>query len=164
MPTILLLMLLLWIPQNAAHELAHAAMHRLAGDKIVRIWPFPGFTEGHFSFASMRYHREGTVSPFVDGLCSSIPQIANTIVLVGLMPLHLFALTPLIHHAVCAWGLVNFIDGAVNLSTFYRPEPHPSKDGWQTARHWQLNHTACRVFTAGWQILFGLHVALLIFG
>jgi hypothetical protein len=154
--------LVLWIPQNAAHEGAHCLAHSAAGDTIKSFWPFPGWRTGSFSFAHMSYQRTGEVSPFVDGLCSAAPQIANTVILCALMPLHLLSLNPIVEAVLTGWAIVNYVDGAVNLATFYRMRPRLSTDGWSTAMLWDLDPWTCRAVAMTWHFWMTVHVIALI--
>ena len=156
--------LALWLPQNAAHEGAHCLVHKWAGDEILGFQPWPGrMADGSFAFAHMSYRRTRPVPARLDGWCSSAPQVSNTLVLLLLLPLHLVSVPQVLLSLLTGWALVNFVDGAVNLGTFYRPAPKPgdswrTTDGWRTASAWAMGPWTCRALTALWHVGMGLHV------
>jgi hypothetical protein len=160
---VLLFALLLWLPQNVAHEGAHALAHRLCGDEVTELWPFPGWRSGSFAFAYMRYRTvSGRKTRAQEALCAMAPQLLNTVVLLLTMPVHRLELSGWVLNLVAAWSLVNFVDGAVNLSTFYRWGERPPTDGWRAAAALGAPVFACRAVAVSWQICMALHVFLLL--
>jgi hypothetical protein len=154
---------LLWIPQNAAHEGAHCVVHKFAGDEITAFWPFPGWHRGgYFTFAHMGYRRTTPVAPVVDGFCAAAPQITNTLILLALLPLHLVRTPGWLFAVLTAWALVNFVDGAFNLGTFYYATPRKGTDGWRAAKSWGVNPWVCRGLTLVWHLGMGYHLFALL--
>ena len=159
------LALLLWLPQNAVHEGMHAFAHRWAGDKVTELWPLPGWKSGSFAFAYMRYETiKGRKTWQQEALCAAAPQLWNTLVLLLLLPVHALDPDDWMTKACTAVALVNFIDGAVNLSTFYRWSSRPRTDGWRTAEALGAPVWTCRAIAATWQLGMGAHVGLLLQG
>lgn len=158
LPLVGALSLAWWIPQNLQHECSHAIVAQHFGAAITKIWPFPGMVDGRWYWAYVQYVPVVRFTPWQDAMVSAAPVIANTIMLV-LYTLHFsFAVWPgslVINSLFTAWALNNFIDGAFNLSTFYRPEPKMSTDGWKFWAATDINRWVLLVFTVLWQISFG---------
>jgi hypothetical protein len=58
--------------------------------------------------------------------------------------------------AIAGLYITNFVDGAYNLGTFYKPEPDVKfTDGWSFQSHWDLNKWFCRACTVLWHLFFG---------
>jgi hypothetical protein len=163
--------LLLWPLQNAQHEGMHAFMAKHYGAEITKmvLWPSdaddklsvafwkPGFTWAHVQWKGGDYDDAGRAR------ISIAPQATNTVVLVGL-GLVRFLINPseLVVSLLAGWALVNFVDGAVNLATFYRPEPDSKHtDGWSFQHRAGVNKWVCRVGTVGWHLGFGAMLFLL---
>lgn len=155
-----------WIPQNLQHECSHAIVAQHFGAVITKIWPFPGMVEGKWYWAYVQYVPVVRFAPWQDAMVSVAPVIANTIMLV-LYALHfLFAASAgslVVNSLFTALALNNFIDGAFNLSTFYRPEPKMSTDGWKFWEATGINRWALLAFAVQWQIYFGVLLVKVLF-
>lgn len=57
--------------------------------------------------------------------------------------------------------IINFVDGAYNLGTYYRPEPEDKRtDGWKFQRDWDFSSLTCRLGAVAWHLWFGAHLLL----
>jgi hypothetical protein len=148
--------LALWLPQNLAHELAHGAVARFYGAKDIEIWPFPGTKLGYFTFAHVQWTWTEMPTRTGLGLVSAAPQMANTLVLLLVTLLwQLVTMPTWVLSVLAGWAVVNFVDGAVNLSTFYRLQPKVTTDGWKWADRFGISAWSARVIAASWQLGFG---------
>jgi hypothetical protein len=150
--------LLLWFPQNAQHEGAHALMAKRYGATITRFTPYPSWSTGYFTFASVAW-KGGEYDARGRALISVAPQATNTAILL-LLALVRFGANPseVVVSILAGWALVNYVDGAWNLGTFYKPEPPEDRkrtDGWSFQRNMGLNKWLCRGLTAVWHVGFG---------
>jgi len=158
---------LLWIPQNAQHEGMHAFIAKRYGAEIVKMVLYPTDADDKLSFT---FWKEGHTWAYVQwtggnfddkarAVTSCIPQVTNTLVLFLLGGVRfLIDPSPVVVSLLAGWALVNFIDGAWNLGTFYRPEPEEerkSTDGWSFQKHSGLDKWLCRGLSACWHLGFG---------
>jgi len=138
----------LWIPQNAQHEGAHLLAAKHWGAETVKFWPFPGkMPNGRFAWAHYVY-RGGKFDQTAMGLVSIAPQFTNTVIMSLLLGLRWrFPEMPTVAASILAgWYLTNFVDGAYNLSTFYRKVPEEARtDGWRFCKRLQWNPSTCRL-------------------
>jgi hypothetical protein len=158
--------ILLWPLQNAQHEGAHALMAKRYGAKITTFVVYPtgadnsfslafwrqGFTWAHMSWKGGEWARPGRAA------ISIAPQAANTLALIFLGAVRWFVESPVLVSILAGMALVQFIDGAWNLGTFYNPEPEEERkhtDGWSFQRHSDTNKWVCRVGAAAWHLAFG---------
>lgn len=148
----------LWLPQNAQHEGMHALAAKHWGATITEMHLFPSRKLGSFAWAYVRWEG-GDYDKTARGLISIAPQFANTVILSLILGLRwrFPDMHPVANTILAGWFTVNFVDGAVNLATFYRPTPKPSTDGWSFADHLKLSPTVCRVTTVAWHLWFGFH-------
>ena len=161
-----LVALVLWLPQNAQHEAAHCALHKWYGAEILSFKPWPTW-EGHFRFASMSY-RQPKDKPLTgpqEALCSAAPLLLNTTILIaaGLLRWALDgtgAASPVLLSILAGWALVNYVDGAVWLGTYYRSKPKPSTDGWKVQRALDIDVDSCRAMAVAWHLGFGVYLLL----
>lgn len=160
---VVVIALVLWLPQNAAHEYAHVVAHRHWGALITAFVPWPTW-KGGFTFAHMSYRqlKERPLEKTAEGVCSVAPQVVNTVVLSMVIALRWrFPEMPeILASILTAWALVNYVDGAVGLATFYRRSPKPSTDGWSLQRTWNLSPWTCRAVAASWHIWFGFFLLI----
>lgn len=157
-----ILVILWWIPQNVQHEAAHALAAKHWGAEITRFWPFPSWDHGQFqNFAHVRYSFFTSVDETARGCIAIAPQALNTLVLCLLFTVRgVFDLTPVGNTIVAALAVTNFVDGAVNLATFYRLQPKAETDGWKFQRLWGFKAWKMRVATVLWHLWFGLFVLI----
>ena len=156
-----ILVLVWWIPQNAQHESAHAVAVMHWGGDILRFWPFPGrMSDGHWSWAHVEYRwTNGRPDITADGVVSIAPQFLNTVTLLVLLSISRWDIGLIPNTILCALYITNYIDGAYNLSTFYRKEPEVKRtDGWEFQHCWQIPVWLCRVGTVCWQAFFLVHL------
>lgn len=150
--------LLLWLPQNAQHEGAHALMVKRYGGTITRFTPYPSWKNGHFTWASVAWEG-GEYTTKGRAAISIAPQATNTALLVLLGAVWLSTDLPEVAASILAgWAFVNYVDGAWNLGTFYKPEPPENQkytDGWSFQRNMGLNKWLCRGLAAAWHVGFG---------
>lgn len=162
-----ILLLALWIPQNAQHEAAHAVMVKYLGGTVTKFRVLPTRDDDGITFAyvSYRWGEKGRPSPYWDAWLSAAPQLLNTFLLVLLIGARLAfpGMPELLATVLSTIMLLNFVDGAVNLGTFYRLSPRFSTDGWSWQRGWGLPVWACRVGTVLWHLVFGAFVFLPVF-
>jgi hypothetical protein len=154
--------LIFWLPQNLLHEGAHAMVAKRYGAEITRVWPFPGrMPNGEFAFAHVLWcWTAGTPGTHAQALIAIAPQLSNTlflIVAVVLMALVGDEMPTLVAAILCGLAITNYIDGAVNLSTFYRQEPPDEKkhtDGWRYQLLSRQTIFMLRMLTSCWQVVF----------
>jgi hypothetical protein len=165
--------LVLWPVQNAQHEGMHAFMAKRYGAVITKMVLWPTDADDKFSVA---FWRKGHTWAYVQwsggdwsehrrAAVSIAPQATNTLVLLVLLgvrvALEFTAPIEWVFSILAGWALVNFIDGAVNLSTFYKSEPErKSTDGWSFQEHAGLNKWLCRVGAGVWHLGFGAAILL----
>jgi hypothetical protein len=143
----------------------HALVAKHYGAEIVKmvLWPtdaddklsFKFWADGH-TWAYVQW-KGGEYDDSGRWKISIAPQTANTIVLTLLLVLYA-ALdpSPIVTSLMAGWAVTQFVDGAVNLGTFYRPEPDNKRtDGWSFQDRSGLNKWVCRAGTATWHLTFG---------
>lgn len=168
LPLMLLFCALWWIPQNLQHEGAHALTAQYFGATITKIWPFPGMISGRWVWAYVQYVQVVRFTSVQEALVSAAPVITNTVSLIIYFT-HLAFLSPLLASYVvlnsflAAWAINNYVDGAYNLSTFYRRAPKMSTDGWKFWEASGFSHTALLIHTISWQLSFGILFLLFYF-
>jgi len=171
----------LWIPQNAAHEGAHVVAHRHWGAKITKFIVYPTNAEDQFSlafwrkgftWACMGYNqpKDRPLDATARGVCSIAPQFTNTVVCSVLLALswRFPDLPPALASVLVAWYLVNFVDGAYCLGTFYKwgvefddqGLAKDGSDGWKLQRYWNLPANLCRSGAVAWHVWFGFHLLI----
>lgn len=150
----LLFILLLWFPMNIQHEGMHGLTAKLFGATEVKLYPFPKFKDGKLQyFAYMTYRLEEPISSAKRGLIACAPQLTNTIImtLTGLalllcnIPGWLFSL-------MLALFIVNFIDGAVNLSSLFKREG--DNDAWTALEKFKFKLHQGRAIVIMWYVIF----------
>jgi hypothetical protein len=159
--------LTLWLIQNVSHEGAHALTAIKYGAKIVDFWPFPSTKLGTFTFAhvSWQWGEAGAPSNKGRALISGAPLILNT-VLVTVLLASRFLFPEMgagLATFLSAWMLTNYVDGAVSLGTFYRPEPEFKgflTDGWSVKHQLGVPTLWCRVTAVLWHLAFGFLVLI----
>lgn len=169
----------LWVVQNAAHEYAHVVAHRHWGAEITKFVVYPtnaddrfslAFWKPGFTWAHMNYRQREPLSHTAQGVTSIAPQFANTVVCsVVLGAYWRFPDMPAgIASVLVAWYLVNFVDGAFNLGTYYKWWTEfdeeggaiASSDGWRFQKHWRIPVTYCRIGAVIWHLWFGFHLLI----
>jgi hypothetical protein len=168
----ILVSILWWLPQNVQHEGAHVVAYRAAGAEITEFVVYPTNQAGDFSLKfwvsgfSWAHMRARYSSPDRTRLANAMtaigPQLTNTLLLIALILV--WPMTSGLVAAVLTGLYVNnFVDGAVNLSSYYRPEPadeNKHTDAWKFQRVLGLNRWFCRGCTALWQTSFALPLIL----
>jgi hypothetical protein len=152
----------LWIPQNCQHEGMHALAARHWGAKITEFVFWPSKKAGYFTWAFVRW-TGGSYDDTARGLISIAPQFANTVILCLILGMRwrFPDMPPVAASILAAWFLTNFVDGAYNLSTYYRKVPEsPRSDGWSFQSRLQLSPATCRLATVAWHLWFGFHLFL----
>jgi len=156
---------LLWIPQNATHEGAHALVAKFYGGSITKILFYPNDKDGKFSFTPWAaghawarvWWEGGEYTAHQRGYVSLAPVATNTILVTLLIVARLVFpdMPPWLASILAAWALTNFADGAFNLGTFYRSEIKSSTDGWGFQARLGLSPLVCRIGAVVWHLGFG---------
>ena len=62
---------------------------------------------------------------------------------------------------LAGWATLNFVDGAWNLGTFYKPEPENKRtDGWSFQKDMGIDTLTCRLAAVFWHVWFGFHLLI----
>lgn len=167
-PLLVILVAVLWVPQNAHHEGCHALAYWALGAEITKFKVIPTFYKNTWkveTFASMSYtFPEGVKrpGPFWEGAASCMPQIVNTIWLALILGIY-YILNPegWVLTGLTALYILHFVDGAWNLGTFYKKRPeHPYTDGWEAASAWGWPTWSARLVAILWHVVYGSHLFL----
>jgi hypothetical protein len=154
--------LVLWFWQNVQHEGMHVLVLWHWGAEITGFKPYPTWNSSlGLCFARMGYRIPAGVgfNSTMEGVGFIAPQAANTLILLMLLAVSRFDLPYGVEVALAGLYISNFVDGAYNLGTFYRPEPDVKlTDGWSFQRHWGMNKWTCRICTALWHLFFGFNL------
>ncbi len=139
----------LWLWQNIQHEASHGLVVELLGGKVTKFVPWPSRLNGWFTMAHVEWDMNFDISETKAGFIYAAPQILNTLLLIvfGIWMFHTQLLI------IPALYLMNLVDGAFNLSTFYRSKPNQA-DGWQWAWAWNMPNSMVRCLAVVWQVGF----------
>lgn len=155
---IIVFCLVFWIPQNVFHEGSHAIFIKLFKGKILEFFPFPSKRlDGMFSWAHIKYQYQKDMSETELGLISSGPLMMSFLmIIITSFLIFQFNLNPVVDSILISLYITNWFDASYNLSTFYRkPYSKPMTDGWRSAKHFNILTSHARIFTFGWQTIFG---------
>lgn len=163
--------LLLWPVQNAQHEGAHALMVRLFGADVTKMVLYPtnannefslAFWESGFTWAHMSWSGGEEFTHRQYASISIAPQMANVIVLELLCITRLVLgddANPWLLSILAGVFLVQYVDGAVNFSTFYKwwivEDADKTSDGWSFQHHTQVSPWICRAMALIFHLGFG---------
>ena len=151
--TILIAIPILWLLQNIIHELSHGLAINIGWDWDFKIWPFPGYKLGRFTFAHITFSRNEhskNIDAEGDALISIMPKITNLFFILVTGTMLLFGLGNSIYLSILAvFVMCNYIDALVGTQSIFRNSKKDSpSDIWRFHRGLKLNLCKHRVIMA----------------
>jgi len=152
--------IMLWLPQNVIHEGSHGLMAKCFGGKDIKLYPFPrwdgtSWFPKYFAYMTYRFESGSDISNRQRALISIAPLMTNTFLML-LFIIFLSASIPyqFVNITLVAAIMVQFIDGAVNLSSVFG-KPKTVQDAWNFMNHASISLADMRIYSASWCLLFG---------
>lgn len=154
----LVLLIPFWLLQNTIHELSHGLTRYLGWKWNFKLWPFPSWKLGRFTFAHVKYEKTEESEELTNhdkALVSVMPKIVNSvlIILATLLSVAFSNKVASIIFLLFAW--CNFVDFCFGFFSVLFREPNQS-DMWRFQRFLNLPVKLYKLVSIGAMVYMAL--------
>jgi len=158
----LVLLIPFWLLQNTIHELSHGLTRYIGWKWKFKLWPFPSWKLGRFTFAHVKYEKTEESKELTDkdkALVSVMPKIVNAVFIIMAAILSAAITNKVASIIFLTFTWFNFIDFCTGFVSVFFREPNES-DMWRFQRRLDLPVKLFKALSVGAIIYMALPIAL----
>jgi hypothetical protein len=158
----LVLLIPFWLLQNTIHELSHGLTRYFGWKWKFKIWPFPSWKLGRFTFAHVKYEKTEESEELTDqdkALVSVMPKIVNSVFIIVATILSVAISNKVASIIFLLFAWCNFVDFCFGVCSVIFRKSNES-DMWKFQRYLNLPVELYKLISIGAIIYMALPIVL----